>query len=225
LSKRYAEGMNRSIPLYSISSVAKVLGVPVATLRTWEVRYGLVVPERSAGRHRLYTRDQLEQLKFVKAQMDEGASASDAHRLLQAGEHIPRPSPVRKPERTRQPLILIAEHDPFAAEMEEHLLKAEGYDVDVALGYDAAGRAVERHRPALVVLELLISGGLGLDLCRSLKHRSNAPLVLAVSSLESGDRALEAGADSFLPKPLDPVEFTSAVKDLLESSPPLADSA
>jgi DNA-binding transcriptional MerR regulator len=216
--------MNRSIPLYSISSVAKVLGVPVATLRTWEDRYGLVVPERSAGRHRLYTREQLEQLKFVKAQMDEGASASDAHRLLQAGEHIPRPTPVRKREETRR-LILLAEHDPFAAEMEEHLLKEEGYDVDVALGYDAAGRAVERHRPALVVLELLISGGLGLDLCRSLKQRSNAPLVLAVSSLQSGDRALEAGADSFLPKPLDPVQFTSAIKDLLGSSAPLADSA
>jgi CheY-like chemotaxis protein len=216
--------MNRSIPLYSISAVAKTVGVPVATLRTWEDRYGLVVPERSAGRHRLYTRDQLDQLKFVKAQMDAGASASEAHRLLQAGEHAAT-APIRKADPASRPLILLAEHDPFAAELEEHLLKDEGYRVEVALDYEAASKALEEHAPALVVLELVLSGGRGLGFCRLLKERPQPPLVLAVSSLRAGDQALQAGADRFLAKPLDPAEFTSAVKGLLGTSPPLADSA
>ena len=58
--------MQHGRPIYSISAIARMLDVPVATLRTWEDRYGQVVPERNASGHRLYTRDQLEQLKFVQ---------------------------------------------------------------------------------------------------------------------------------------------------------------
>jgi DNA-binding transcriptional MerR regulator len=46
--------------VYSVSAVARMIGVPVATIRTWEDRYGLVIPDRSAGGHRLYRRDQVE---------------------------------------------------------------------------------------------------------------------------------------------------------------------
>ena len=59
-----------------------MLGVPVATIRTWEDRYRLVVPDRNASGHRLYRRGQVEQLRFVRARMTERASAADAHRLL-----------------------------------------------------------------------------------------------------------------------------------------------
>src|ERR1051326_496626 len=69
-------------PVYSISAVARMLDIPVATLRTWEDRYGQVVPARNASGHRLYTRQQVEQLRFVRAQMSEGAGVADAHRLL-----------------------------------------------------------------------------------------------------------------------------------------------
>jgi CheY-like chemotaxis protein/transposase-like protein len=218
--------MNRSIPLYSISAVAKTVGVPVATLRTWEDRYGLVVPERSSGRHRLYSQNQLDQLRFVKARMEEGASASEAHRLLRAGHHdVEPPAPVARTDPGNRPMILLAEHDPFAAEVEERLLKDQGYEVHVALGMEAASRALGQHAPALVVLDLLLSGGLGLEFCRALKERPQPPAVLAVSSLRSGDRAVQAGADSFLSKPLDPAEFTSVVNDLLRSNAALADSA
>ncbi|HKO86222.1 MAG TPA: MerR family transcriptional regulator [Actinomycetota bacterium] len=61
-----------------------MLGIPPATLRTWEERYGLLVPERSPGGHRVYSRDQVEQLRFVKAQLDQGISPADA------------PSPARR---------------------------------------------------------------------------------------------------------------------------------
>ena len=68
--------------IYSIGAVGRMLGVPPARLRTWEERYGVVVPERSAGSQRLYSRDQLGQLGFVCRQMQQGLSAADAHRAL-----------------------------------------------------------------------------------------------------------------------------------------------
>ena len=51
--------------IYSIGALARMLGVSPTTLRSWEDRYGVVVPERSAGSQRLYSRDDLDQLRFV----------------------------------------------------------------------------------------------------------------------------------------------------------------
>ena len=208
--------MNDTEAIYSISAVAKMLGVPVATLRTWEDRYGLVVPERTPSRHRLFTREQVEQLKFVKSHMDSGASAADAHRLLKERTTSQAPeSPA--PGRPNSPLILLAENDPFAVEFQEHLLRAEKFETRAALDYDSAVQVAASEDPTLVVVELLISGGLGLDLCRHLKNREDPPRVLAVSSLDSREQALKSCADAFLAKPLDPVRFISTIKELLGS--------
>jgi DNA-binding transcriptional MerR regulator len=59
-----------------------MLGLPVGTLRAWEERYGRVLPERSAGRQRLFTRQQVEQLRHVKELIDAGLTPADAHRVL-----------------------------------------------------------------------------------------------------------------------------------------------
>ncbi len=202
-------------PVYSISAVARMLGIPVATIRTWEDRYGLVVPERNASGHRLYRRDQVEQLKFVRASIAAGMSAADAHRLLaeQAG------SALRTRARTggSRLLILLADHDPYAAEYEEYFLRTEGFDVDVARTADEARESFTKYSPSVAVVELLISGGAGLSLCRHFKEHGDA-LVIAVSVLEARDRAIEAGADAFLLKPLEPLPLVSAVRDLLGES-------
>jgi DNA-binding transcriptional MerR regulator len=205
-----------SRPIYSISAVARMVGVPVATLRTWEERYALVVPERNASGHRLFSRAQVEQLRFVKMRMAEGLSAADAHRLLaeRIGTGLPVAAPAGNPPRL---LILLAEHDPYAAELQEYFLKTEGFEVDVALGDEAARRSFLDNSPSLVVVELLISGGAGFSLCRFFKQDHDVPVV-AVSVLECQDQALEAGADAFLRKPLEPLQFVSTVRDLLGSS-------
>jgi DNA-binding transcriptional MerR regulator len=203
-------------PVYSISAVARMLGIPVATIRTWEDRYGLVIPERNASGHRLYRRDQVEQLKFVRASIADGVSAADAHRLLaeQAGPGLR--APARSGGASRL-LILLADYDPYAAEYEEHFLKTEGFEVDVTLTADEARESFSEHAPSVVVVELLISGGAGLGLCHYFKEQGDA-LVIAVSALEARDRAIEAGADAFLLKPLEPLQLVSAVRDLLGSS-------
>jgi DNA-binding transcriptional MerR regulator len=211
-------------PVYSIGAVAQMLGIPPATLRTWEERYGLLVPERSPGGHRVYSRDQVEQLRFVKAQLDNGMSPADAHRLLAervAAESVSLSAPEAAETRL---LILLAERDPHAAELSEYFLRTEGYEVAAALNAAEAAHKLDELTPSMIVIDLLISGGSGLELCRQLKQRSGAP-VLAISTLETSDQALEAGADGFLQKPLDPLQLVSAVKDLLGASAFLRPSA
>jgi DNA-binding transcriptional MerR regulator len=203
--------------LYSIGAVARMLDIPAATLRTWEERYGIPKPERSAGGQRLYTRDQVGQLRFIKAQLDAGMAPADAHRLLAEG--LASGSLMvdeSAPAKTRL-LVLLAERDPFAAELSEYFLRTEGYDVAVARDAADAARKYEELAPSVSVIDLLISGGDGLGLCYQLKQDSDAP-VLAISTLETSDQALGAGADGFLQKPLDPLQLVSAIKDLLGAS-------
>jgi DNA-binding transcriptional MerR regulator len=204
-------------PVYSISAVARMLDVPVATLRTWEDRYGQVVPARNASGHRLFTRRQVEQLRFVRAQMSEGASVADAHRVL--AEQTESGAPLASfPLRAAPPLLIqLAESDPYAAEFEEYFLKTEGFEVEVTPTESAAREAFAAAAPAVVIVEVLISGGAGLELCRSFREQGGAALVV-VSAVEVMDAAIDAGADAFLRKPLDPLHLVSTVRDLLRSS-------
>jgi DNA-binding transcriptional MerR regulator len=205
-------------PVFSIGAVARVIGIPVTTLRTWEDRYGVVVPERSAGGHRLYTRQQLEWLRFLRDRVTAGLSAADAHRVLrdrlQAGVAL---TPAADSERVRTLLILLAEQDRFAANFAEYFLRTEGYDVALVVTEDEAYAQMERTVPNVVVVDLLISGGRGLQLCAYIHDHVDAPVV-AVSALELRDEALEAGASAFLHKPIDYLILVATIEDLLGQS-------
>ena len=194
-----------------------MLGIAAATIRNWEERYGSIVPERSAGGHRLYSRDQIEQLRFVAAEVSRGLSAADAHRLL--AEQSEGGHPLVNDGRSGGPrlLVLLAERDPVAADLAQFFLRTEGYEVSLALTVGDAEQQWLDSRPQLAIVELMISGGEGSQLCRRLKQH-DAGAVLAISVLQARDEALAAGADAFLQKPLDPLELVSTVKDLLGAS-------
>jgi CheY-like chemotaxis protein len=211
------DGQPRGRPVYSIGAVSKMLGIPAATLRTWQERYAVVVPERSEGGHRLYTRDQVEQLRFLVDQVAAGLSPADGHRLLR--ERVAAALPLRSGDRAggNKMLILLAERDPFAAEFAEYFLRTEGYDVVLVLSVEEAIVKAAEVKADLTVIDLLISGGRGLELCRHLRERDDVP-VLAISTLEMRDGALAAGASAFLLKPIDPLQLVSAVQDLLGRS-------
>ena len=197
---------------YSIGAVARMVGVPPATLRTWEDRYGLVEPVRSPGGHRLYSRQDVEHLRFVAERVREGMSPGDAHRLLGEGSDN---LPVAPRAGTRI-VILLAERDPYAADFADFFLRTEGFEVVLALDVADAISAVGAARPQLAIVDLLISGGDGLALCRQIRDRGIP--VLALSSIETRDEALDAGASAFLLKPLEPLRLVSAVRDLLGTS-------
>lgn len=199
--------------MYSIGAVARMLGVERPTLRAWEERYRVVVPARSEGSHRLYSRDQVEQLRFVLRSMDVGSSAADAHRLL--AEQLGPPTDDGAAGRHVVVLILLAERDRFAAELCEYFLRTEGYEVRAASNRAEAVRSFDEHRPNLSVVDLVMPGGL--ELCRRLARDETAP-VLAVSALALHDEALTRGASAFLQKPLEHLQFVSTVRDLLGAS-------
>ena len=201
------------VATYSIGAVARMVRVPPATLRTWEERYAIVQPVRSDGGHRLYSRLDVERLRFVADRVREGISPGDAHRLLSQGSGI-LPLPIA--DAGTQIVILLAERDPYAAEFAEFFLKTEGFEVVLAMDAAEAVGALAADRPQLVIIDLLISGGAGLELCRSV-HARGIP-VMAVSSVATRDAALEAGASAFLQKPFEPLHLVSAVKDLLGNS-------
>ena len=204
-------------PTYSIGAVARMLDVPSSTIRAWEDRYGIVNPLRSEGSQRLYSRSQVEQLRFIKTQMGAGMSASDAHRMLAQELQVGRiPSSGTASDELR-PLVLLCERDPYAAELVEFFLRTEGYDVCVAMEAVQARLLFEERSPDLVIIDLLIAGGAGFRLCREFAARECAQ-VLAVSVLDSADEAVIAGASGFLQKPLESLRLVSAVRDLLGTS-------
>jgi CheY-like chemotaxis protein len=193
-----------------------MLDIPAATIRTWETRYGVLAPERRPGGGRRYTRHQLEQLAFVRSQIAAGVNVADAHRLL--ASHLEKGVGLTDPKGSaHRLLILLAERDAYAAELEEYFLKTEGYEVAVAHDAGEAETYALERRPDLVVVELLISGGRGADLCRRLREHGISR-ILATSSLATELYALDSGADAFLKKPFEPLRFVSTVKDLLRAS-------
>jgi CheY-like chemotaxis protein len=203
-------------PVYSIGAVSRLLDVPATTLRTWQDRYAVIVPERSDGGHRLYSRDQVEQLKFVLDQVADGFSPADAHRLLAERVAIGHPVVVDADPSGRL-TILLAERDPHAADFANYFLRTEGYSVTQVMEAEQALAAFERTVPDLAVVDLLISAGNGLDLVRWVRERGDLP-VLAISTLRQRDDAMAAGASAFLTKPVDPLALLSTVQDLLGRS-------
>lgn len=202
-------------PIYSIGAVARMTGISVPTIRNWEERYAIVVPSRGPGGQRVYSRDQVERLQAIAHHVDLGLSPGDAHRLVEEGEEAS--SDGRDGGSKRKLMILLAERDPYAAEFAEFFLRTEGYEVTVAFDPLATAETFEERTPDLVVLEWLIAGGVGGRLCRELRARSDRP-ILVISALGAEGPAMEAGADAFLQKPLDPLLFVSTIKDLLGES-------
>src|ERR1700733_6918458 len=137
-----------------------MLGLSPPAIRSWEDRYGLIVAERSEGGRRLYTRDQLEQLRFVKDRIDEGLSAADAHRLL--AESQPARQPIADGGTLNPParmLVLLADSDRHGAQLSDFFLRSEGYEVEIAVTAEDAEEKFVLREPALSIVELMISGG------------------------------------------------------------------
>jgi DNA-binding transcriptional MerR regulator len=214
---------DRTDGIYSIGAVARMLGLPAQTLRAWEDRYQQIVPARSSGGQRLYSRDQVDQLSFIRNQIGLGLQPADAHRLLAEQHHEDAASmPVDQRRSAGGSVdvartVLLAERDSYAAEFTEYFLRTEGYVVRIVLDPAAAAEILRDEPPSVLVVDLLIAGGAGVALCRTARDNGSVP-VLAVSAVDQREQALAAGAEAFLLKPLDPLQFMSTVRDLLGTS-------
>lgn len=121
--------------------------------------------------------------------------------------------------------VLVVEDDPTVAEVVARYLERDGYTVDsVNNGFDALEHA-ERQLPDLVVLDIMLPGLDGLEVCRRLRQRAPIPVIMLTARGEEEDRVvgLELGADDYMAKPFSPRELMARVHAVLRrASAPLS---
>jgi DNA-binding transcriptional MerR regulator len=150
--------------VFTIGSVARHLDVPVATIRTWEKRYGGVVPARSDGGHRLYTHEQLEQLRFVARRVSDGTRPAEAFRLLAEPGGDMRTFELELPANPRAPEAVRNAIDDFAAALPDdrrfnlRLLASELVANSVRYGRSPTVRVAARMNAERVQVEISDDG-------------------------------------------------------------------
>ena len=116
--------------------------------------------------------------------------------------------------------VLIVEDDPHAVELVRLYLARDGHEVlSAANGIDGLRQAREAQ-PDLIVLDLMLPGLDGLEICRTLRAESDVPIVMLTARVEEEDRlaGLEFGADDYVTKPFSPRELAARVKAVLRRS-------
>jgi len=114
-------------------------------------------------------------------------------------------------------LIAIVEDEPSISEVVSLYLKRAGYQVQLYADGLAAQNGFARQIPDLVILDVMLPGMDGFTLTRSLRDRSEVPIILLTSRREESDRiaGLELGADDYVIKPFSPQELVSRVRAVL----------
>ena len=117
--------------------------------------------------------------------------------------------------------ILVVDDEPIVRDVVVRYLQREGFGTLEAGDGDAARELLERETPALVVLDLMLPGTDGLELCRWLRGRSDVPVIMLTALGEESDRivGLELGADDYVTKPFSPRELATRVKAVLRRVP------
>ena len=118
--------------------------------------------------------------------------------------------------------ILVVDDDPMVATTIQRVLRPEGYDVDVALGGAAALDQARLRRPDLVVLDVMMPGIDGLEVCRQLRATGSLPILMLTARSGTADRVrgLDTGADDYLVKPFAYAELLARVRVLLRRAAP-----
>jgi len=115
-------------------------------------------------------------------------------------------------------LILVVDDEPNIVQLARMYLERDGFRVETAGDGNSALISVERLRPALMVLDIMLPGIDGLEVCRSLRARDNPVAILMLTARdEDVDKiiGLEMGADDYLTKPFNPRELVARVKAIL----------
>ncbi|WP_393059145.1 response regulator transcription factor [Streptomyces sp. LN549] len=130
----------------------------------------------------------------------------------------PRPGPAPSPgPRPRGGRVLVVDDDPTVAEVVAGYLNGAGYEVERA---DDGASALERfaaHRPDLVVLDLMLPGMDGFEVCRRMRAHGPVPVIMLSARGDEDDRVLglETGADDYVTKPFSPRELVLRVDSVL----------
>ena len=113
--------------------------------------------------------------------------------------------------------VLVVDDEPIVREVVVSYLRREGYRTLEAGDGQEARRLLEQGDPGLVVLDLMLPGIDGLQLCRWIRSRSDVPVIMLTARGEETDRivGLELGADDYVTKPFSPRELAARVRAVL----------
>ncbi len=118
--------------------------------------------------------------------------------------------------------ILVVEDDPAALRLVSYILEADGYEVVTAVNGVEGLRKAQQEAPDLIVLDIMLPGIDGFEVCQRLRSDPDAPearmpILMLTAKSQEADREMgqKVGADLYLAKPATPEELTEAVKGLL----------
>ena len=116
--------------------------------------------------------------------------------------------------------VLVVDDEPIVRDVIVRYLKRDGFTTLEAGDGDRARELIESAEPTLVVLDVMLPGTDGLELCRWIRSRSDLPVIMLTARGEEADRivGLELGADDYVTKPFSPRELAARVRTVLRRS-------
>ena len=113
--------------------------------------------------------------------------------------------------------MLVVDDDPRMLSMMRRVLEVDGYSVATADGGDAALDIVRSETVDLLILDVMMPGADGFEVCRTVRRESGVPILMLTARDEAVDKVtgLDCGADDYVVKPFNPDELLARVRALL----------
>ena len=118
------------------------------------------------------------------------------------------------------PRILVVDDDTALAEMIGIVLRSEGFEPSFCADGSEALRAFHGAKPDLVLLDLMLPGKDGIEVCAEIRAESGVPIIMLTAKSDTSDvvRGLESGADDYVVKPFNPKELVARIRTRLRPS-------